>query len=139
MFVRLFFFFFFFSSRRRHTRYIDDWSSDVCSSDLDHHLAVREHVIDGQLLRAADDHRKTDMTRWKRSRRSGWSKWSSSPASIHVPPQEGQVSTLTPCRSTVCRSLPHLGHFIQCSCLSFSRSTVETFAALSFAHCFRRS
>src|SRR5437762_350473 len=29
-----FFFFFFFSSRRRHTRYIGDWSSDVCSSDL---------------------------------------------------------------------------------------------------------
>src|SRR5437879_8138309 len=27
--------FFFFSSRRRHTRYIGDWSSDVCSSDLD--------------------------------------------------------------------------------------------------------
>src|SRR5262250_3731561 len=25
----------FFSSRRRHTRYIGDWSSDVCSSDLD--------------------------------------------------------------------------------------------------------
>src|SRR5437762_4494574 len=25
--------FFFFSSRRRHTRYIGDWSSDVCSSD----------------------------------------------------------------------------------------------------------
>src|SRR5437764_1247434 len=24
---------FFFSSRRRHTRYIGDWSSDVCSSD----------------------------------------------------------------------------------------------------------
>src|SRR5437763_5539727 len=24
--------FFFFSSRRRHTRYIGDWSSDVCSS-----------------------------------------------------------------------------------------------------------
>src|SRR5437879_6852096 len=28
------FFCFFFSSRRRHTRYIGDWSSDVCSSDL---------------------------------------------------------------------------------------------------------
>src|SRR5437763_7868532 len=28
-------FFFFFSSRRRHTRYIGDWSSDVCSSDLE--------------------------------------------------------------------------------------------------------
>src|SRR5689334_23411508 len=30
-----FFFFFFFSSRRRHTRWNCDWSSDVCSSDLD--------------------------------------------------------------------------------------------------------
>src|SRR2546429_2432939 len=28
-------FFFFFSSRRRHTRCSRDWSSDVCSSDLD--------------------------------------------------------------------------------------------------------
>src|SRR5688572_31706532 len=27
-------FFFFFSSRRRHTRFDCDWSSDVCSSDL---------------------------------------------------------------------------------------------------------
>src|SRR5262245_64656726 len=26
--------FFFFSSRRRHTRCLNDWSSDVCSSDL---------------------------------------------------------------------------------------------------------
>src|SRR5437762_5644027 len=32
--IIFFFFFFFFSSRRRHTRYIGDWSSDVCSSDL---------------------------------------------------------------------------------------------------------
>src|SRR5438270_8744478 len=29
------YFFFFFSSRRRHTRFDCDWSSDVCSSDLD--------------------------------------------------------------------------------------------------------
>src|SRR5690606_40788620 len=28
------FFPFFFSSRRRHTRFSRDWSSDVCSSDL---------------------------------------------------------------------------------------------------------
>src|SRR5260370_23032005 len=27
--------YFFFSSRRRHTRFKCDWSSDVCSSDLD--------------------------------------------------------------------------------------------------------
>src|SRR5438270_6825237 len=32
--VLFFFFFFFFSSRRRHTRFDCDWSSDVCSSDL---------------------------------------------------------------------------------------------------------
>src|SRR5437763_11500271 len=34
-------FFFFFSSRRRHTRYIGDWSSDVCSSDLN--FIERQH------------------------------------------------------------------------------------------------
>src|SRR5262245_64915042 len=32
---------FFFSSRRRHTRCLSDWSSDVCSSDLDHVAAVQ--------------------------------------------------------------------------------------------------
>src|SRR5438034_4950255 len=31
---------FFFSSRRRHTRSLCDWSSDVCSSDLDPHGAA---------------------------------------------------------------------------------------------------
>src|SRR5256886_5557004 len=31
-------FFFFFSSRRRHTRFDCDWSSDVCSSDLENEL-----------------------------------------------------------------------------------------------------
>src|SRR5437763_4845459 len=39
--------FFFFSSRRRHTRYIGDWSSDVCSSDLGYPLeapATRFHT-----------------------------------------------------------------------------------------------
>src|SRR5690242_6887460 len=32
---RVYSFFFFFSSRRRHTRLTCDWSSDVCSSDLE--------------------------------------------------------------------------------------------------------
>src|SRR5256885_4918613 len=31
---------FFFSSRRRHTRLQGDWSSDVCSSDLDFGRAI---------------------------------------------------------------------------------------------------
>src|SRR5699024_11895632 len=34
--------FFFFSSRRRHTRSKRDWSSDVCSSDLDTQEAIEE-------------------------------------------------------------------------------------------------
>src|SRR5690606_12058202 len=33
--VRLWWCLFFFSSRRRHTRFSRDWSSDVCSSDLE--------------------------------------------------------------------------------------------------------
>src|SRR5256886_7744840 len=37
--------FFFFSSRRRHTRFDCDWSSDVCSSDLE-----REEDMLGTIL-----------------------------------------------------------------------------------------
>src|SRR5216683_5367851 len=37
--INVYSFLFFFSSRRRHTRSDRDWSSDVCSSDLD---ATRE-------------------------------------------------------------------------------------------------
>src|SRR5436189_3240388 len=41
-------FFFFFSSRRRHTRYIGDWSSDVCSSDLINAMSEgHDHGVDG--------------------------------------------------------------------------------------------
>src|SRR5436309_4700122 len=42
-YIYLYFFFFFFSSRRRHTRFSRDWSSDVCSSDLDRINADRVH------------------------------------------------------------------------------------------------
>src|SRR6266571_3467419 len=39
--VWMLFFFFFFSSRRRHTRLTCDWSSDVCSSDLERGAPLR--------------------------------------------------------------------------------------------------
>src|SRR3712207_7730369 len=42
----------FFSSRRRHTSYWRDWSSDVCSSDLEREPRLREHLPD--LARALD-------------------------------------------------------------------------------------
>src|SRR5205807_6246537 len=35
---------FFFSSRRRHTRLQGDWSSDVCSSDLDKRPKLKERA-----------------------------------------------------------------------------------------------
>src|SRR2546430_6130266 len=38
---------FFFSSRRRHTRFDCDWSSDVCSSDLNHTLRERRDASRG--------------------------------------------------------------------------------------------
>src|SRR5256884_9572234 len=58
--------FFFFSSRRRHTRCSRDWSSDVCSSDLQpfciegylHCLSFRQIVVndggDGNLITLAE-------------------------------------------------------------------------------------
>src|SRR5437879_2172889 len=48
---------FFLSSRRRHTRYIGDWSSDVCSSDLISDLRARCTTADRvrvRLLELAD-------------------------------------------------------------------------------------
>src|SRR5439155_18742198 len=38
---------FFFSSRRRHTRWPRDWSSDVCSSDLN---TARGALVDENVL-----------------------------------------------------------------------------------------
>src|SRR5690606_40327810 len=37
---------FFFSSRRRHTRFSRDWSSDVCSSDLEALAQVKAIALD---------------------------------------------------------------------------------------------
>src|SRR2546422_4633902 len=41
---------FFFSSRRRHTRCSRDWSSDVCSSDLEMWLALATGAVSGFAL-----------------------------------------------------------------------------------------
>src|SRR5439155_18537650 len=38
-------FLFFFSSRRRHTRWPRDWSSDVCSSDLNAYIKRLEGLV----------------------------------------------------------------------------------------------
>src|SRR6266576_4149001 len=51
-------FVFFFSSRRRHTSSLRDWSSDVCSSDLDPRradLCAATGLGDGVLLHSLED------------------------------------------------------------------------------------
>src|SRR6201994_717501 len=65
----------FFSSRRRHTRLQGDWSSDVCSSDLE----VEERVArnpgllgeDGDLLERLHDHRSEERRVGKECRSRG--------------------------------------------------------------------
>src|SRR6266702_5637862 len=47
-------YFFFFSSRRRHTCWPRDWSSDVCSSDLNGRLRQQEGARDLLGGQAAD-------------------------------------------------------------------------------------
>src|SRR5947199_3420249 len=44
------FFVFFFSSRRRHTRCLSDWSSDVCSSDLETAGNIHDERAPGKSL-----------------------------------------------------------------------------------------
>src|SRR5256885_16001287 len=43
--------FFFFSSRRRHTRLQGDWSSDVCSSDLQTGAAARAMLVQAAAMK----------------------------------------------------------------------------------------
>src|SRR2546429_1510570 len=51
--------FFFFSSRRRHTRCSRDWSSDVCSSDLELHVIALHlrHLVDQLGVVVVGEHR----------------------------------------------------------------------------------
>src|SRR5256885_12168450 len=54
---------FFFSSRRRHTRLQGDWSSDVCSSDLEHVEIERVAMVVRRSLAVAavDDNLAIDL------------------------------------------------------------------------------
>src|SRR5690606_40642257 len=50
----------FFSSRRRHTRFSRDWSSDVCSSDLDDLEVVETGKV-------TPEHRKKIAVQWQKA------------------------------------------------------------------------
>src|SRR2546430_15283596 len=58
--------FFFFSSRRRHTRFDCDWSSDVCSSDLEPRISGwfgqrEQFAFDPRALTFHDDARRFEL------------------------------------------------------------------------------
>src|SRR5579859_5271620 len=57
------FLFFFFSSRRRHTRFDCDWSSDVCSSDLEHGQVTFAHGFGTKGPKSSDPVRATTLFR----------------------------------------------------------------------------
>src|SRR5437763_9618253 len=67
--------FFFFSSRRRHTRYIGDWSSDVCSSDLDFHEKKARDVMRPRTDVVALDIEATEQEVWEVLRRERYSRY----------------------------------------------------------------
>src|SRR6266481_3708501 len=69
---------FFFSSRRRQTRWNCDWSSDVCSSDLDidlRHAAEGHQSLSakGVVSRKAQEDPRSEERRVGKECRSRWS------------------------------------------------------------------
>src|SRR5690625_7743109 len=70
--------FFFFSSRRRHTRWPRDWSSDVCSSDLDREeifgpvLAIVPFDTEEEAVALANGTERSEERRVGKESRSRW-------------------------------------------------------------------
>src|SRR5699024_11222179 len=58
---------FFFSSRRRHTRSKRDWSSDVCSSDLDYFELL--HILEFKKAERVKDC--AEILEYKQNRETG--------------------------------------------------------------------
>src|SRR5256884_1209115 len=94
-------FFFFFSSRRRHTRCSRDWSSDVCSSDLE----AREPIAEPSSNRA----RISDPLHIARRTGCGWRREDACRGRLSVrqqpPRSEEHTSELQSRLHLVCRLL----------------------------------
>src|SRR5438477_5393664 len=59
--MKILLFLFFFSSRRRHTRLTCDWSSDVCSSDLQRHQPEKVRRAEGRDADQVDELSQVDV------------------------------------------------------------------------------
>src|SRR5256885_15562926 len=84
---------FFFSSRRRHTRLQGDWSSDVCSSDLERVVAggddgvlVRVRLV-GLRSRCVVPRERSEERRVGKECRSRWSPY-------HLKKKKGRIGAL---------------------------------------------
>src|SRR5690606_40612581 len=67
---------FFFSSRRRHTRFSRDWSSDVCSSDLEvHRKDQAREPHEGESSSAKNAGTRSEERRVGKECRSRWSRY----------------------------------------------------------------
>src|SRR3989337_3400272 len=67
--------FFVFSSRRRHTRFYRDWSSDVCSSDLDISHEGRQ-AVDESIRGTQEARVRMERSEERRVGKEGRSRWS---------------------------------------------------------------
>src|SRR5689334_23486368 len=90
-------FLFFFSSRRRHTRWNCDWSSDVCSSDLNPSPQARRPCSGCQSPSSSPDGG-CDCRSRRPAKRCGW-------ASGRRPRSEEHTSELQSQFHLVCRLL----------------------------------
>src|SRR5690606_27068286 len=90
--------FVFFSSRRRHTRFSRDWSSDVCSSDLDAAAAaqIAEVFTEVVVARAFSEEAVELLTRKKNIRLLRAPAWA--PAELELKPISGGVLAQRPDR-----------------------------------------
>src|SRR2546430_10322012 len=108
---------FFFSSRRRHTRFDCDWSSDVCSSDLDGMgFSFRRKIR--RLLRkafASSSAARRYVRRWLRTAESFTR---IALLSIDSPRSEEHTSELQSQSNLVCRLLLEKKKNIQCNDIS---------------------
>src|SRR5436309_15978069 len=94
---------FFFSSRRRHTRFSRDWSSDVCSSDLDREVGSLLDVLpEDAVTIVMSDHGATPMM-------GGlcFNDWLIQEGFLHMRSEERRVGK-------ECRSRWSTYHYIEC-------------------------
>src|ERR1022692_5300165 len=92
----------FFSSRRRHTRLQGDWSSDVCSSDLEPMLTGLEepndalHIFDGEACFSGNLGIRSEERRVGKECRSRWSPYYSKKKDTGIRPRRAATRTPQP-------------------------------------------